>query len=73
LNPTCAFKHEEGQKRGQFSDKVWVADGLKKEHVSERKFVSDDGADEELIVPGSGITTNDSIPTSQAPATEIIT
>ncbi|KAK6610193.1 nuclear polyadenylated RNA-binding protein nab2 [Botrytis cinerea] len=50
LNPTCAFKHEEGQKRGKFDDKVWVADGSK-EHVSERKFVDEDG-NEELILPG---------------------
>lgn len=50
LNPTCAFKHEEGQKRGKFDDKVWVADGTK-EHVSERKFVDEDG-NEELILPG---------------------
>ncbi|ESZ95574.1 hypothetical protein SBOR_4054 [Sclerotinia borealis F-4128] len=51
LNPTCAFKHEDGQKRGKFDDKVWVADGTK-EHVSERKFVDEDG-NEELIVPGA--------------------
>ncbi|KAG9242991.1 nuclear polyadenylated RNA-binding protein-like protein Nab2 [Calycina marina] len=48
LNPICTFKHEEGQKRGKFEDKVWVA----KEHVSERKFV-DEGAAEELVLPGS--------------------
>ncbi|KAL3419036.1 nuclear polyadenylated RNA-binding protein nab2 [Phlyctema vagabunda] len=51
LNPSCSFKHVEGQKRGQFGDKVWVADD-KKEHVSERKFV-DDETMEELIVPGA--------------------
>lgn len=51
LNPTCTFKHVEGQKRGKFEDKVWVADSAK-EHVSERKFVNEDGA-EELIVPGA--------------------
>ena len=52
LNPTCSFKHVEGQKRGKFEDKVWVADGSR-EHVSERKFVDDEGK-EELIIPGSG-------------------
>ena len=51
LNPTCTFKHVEGQKRGKFEDKVWVADSAK-EHVSERKFVNEDGA-EELILPGA--------------------
>lgn len=52
LNPVCSFKHEEGQKRGKFGDKVWVAPDAAKEHVSERKFVDEGGA-EELIVPGS--------------------
>lgn len=50
LNPNCMFKHEEGQKRGKFEDKVWVAPG-EREHVSERKFV-DGNAEEELIIPG---------------------
>ena len=54
LNPACPYKHAEGQKRGKFDDKVWVADEEKEnEHVSERKFIADDGAEEELIVPGS--------------------
>lgn len=52
LNPSCTFKHEEGQKRGRFADKVWTADGSK-EHVSERKFVDENDATEELILPGS--------------------
>ena len=52
LNPICSFKHEEGQKRGKFGDKVWVAPDAAKENVSERKFVDGGGA-EELIVPGS--------------------
>ncbi|APA05564.1 hypothetical protein SS1G_10040 [Sclerotinia sclerotiorum 1980 UF-70] len=56
LNPTCPFKHEPGQKRGKFDDKVWVADGTK-EHVSERKFVDEDG-NEELIVPGGAASTD---------------
>jgi hypothetical protein len=52
LNADCLFKHADGQKRGKFEDKVWVADD-KKEHVSERKFVDDEGGEEELILPGS--------------------
>lgn len=52
LNPSCPYKHVEGQKRGVFDDKVWVAeDSQDKEHVSERKFVDDDMVEEELIVP----------------------
>lgn len=53
LNPTCHYKHAEGQKRGAFSDKVWKAEGdQEKEHVSERKFVDEqDFEGEELIVP----------------------
>lgn len=49
LNPKCAFKHAEGQKKST----VWTADGAAQqegEHVSERKFV-DDSAAEELIRP----------------------
>ena len=52
LNPVCPYKHVGGQKRGAFDDKVWVAEGgQEKEHVSERKFVNDEMAEEELIVP----------------------
>jgi nuclear polyadenylated RNA-binding protein NAB2 len=51
LNAVCPYKHEEGQKRGKFEDKVWVANGAK-EHVSERKFVDENGK-EELIKPGA--------------------
>ncbi len=50
-NPKCIFKHPPGHKRGKFEDKVWTA-GRQKEHVSERKFVDENGP-EELIVPGS--------------------
>ncbi|KAI6250455.1 Nuclear polyadenylated RNA-binding protein NAB2 [Erysiphe necator] len=50
LNPSCTFKHIEGQKRGKFEDKVWTSNS--KEHVSERKFVQDTGP-EELIVSGT--------------------
>jgi hypothetical protein len=50
LNPACTFKHVDGQKRGKFEDKVWVADGAKP-HMSERKFV-DEEKPEEFIVPG---------------------
>ncbi|KAL4955373.1 hypothetical protein BDW69DRAFT_121259 [Aspergillus filifer] len=54
LNPTCPYKHAEGQ-RGAFSDKVWTAESAQgKPHVSERKFVSDEDAPEELIKPGAG-------------------
>ncbi|KAI9868676.1 MAG: hypothetical protein M1813_004526 [Trichoglossum hirsutum] len=54
LNPTCAFKHADGQKRGGFEDKVWTAGagGDGRQHVSERKFV-DESKEEELIVPGA--------------------
>ena len=53
LNAMCPYKHEEGQKRGVFNDKVWVAEGSQeREHVSERKFVvGDEDGEEELIVP----------------------
>lgn len=51
LNPACPFKHAEGQKRGAFEDKVWIGAQEGREHVSERKFVDDENADEELIVP----------------------
>jgi nuclear polyadenylated RNA-binding protein NAB2 len=47
LNPTCAFVHDEGQ-QGGFKDKVWTAENP--EHVSERKFVGEDGS-EELVRP----------------------
>jgi hypothetical protein len=48
-NRFCPYKHEEGQ-RGVFPDKVWTADGGRS-HVSERKFVDHNGA-EEFIIPG---------------------
>ncbi|EAW06531.1 mRNA-binding protein NAB2 [Aspergillus clavatus NRRL 1] len=51
LNPSCPYKHAEGQK-GAFPDKVWSADS-NKPRVSERKFVSDENATEELIKPGA--------------------
>ncbi|KAI9722816.1 MAG: hypothetical protein M1828_004382 [Chrysothrix sp. TS-e1954] len=58
LNSACAFKHAEGQKRGKFSDRVWINpeagdagenDGEERKHLSERTFVND--AEEELILP----------------------
>lgn len=49
LNPSCPYKHAEGQK-GAFSDKVWTP-GSGKPHVSERKFVTDEDGQEELIKP----------------------
>jgi hypothetical protein len=51
LNRSCPYKHSEGQK-GNFGDKVWVAEGSEKPHVSERKFI-DENAEEELIKPGA--------------------
>ncbi len=64
LNPACPYKHVDGQKRGAFDDKVWVAEGAnEKPHVSERKFVSETGGEEELIIPASSPP-----PTSQAEA-----
>lgn len=51
INPSCIYKHAEGQSRGKFRDKVWVADGGEERHVSERKFVDDEMVDEELVVP----------------------
>ncbi|KAL2870963.1 mRNA-binding protein NAB2 [Aspergillus lucknowensis] len=54
LNPTCPYKHAEGQ-RGGFSDKVWTPDSAQeRKHVSERKFVNDEEAPEELIKPSAG-------------------
>lgn len=50
LNPACVFKHVEGQQRGKFDDKVWLAEPLRdQEHVSERKFVDDSTTQEEYI------------------------
>ncbi|KAL4929826.1 mRNA-binding protein NAB2 [Aspergillus undulatus] len=63
LNPSCPYKHAEGQ-RGAFSDKVWTADSAQgKAHVSERKFVNDEDAPEELIKPESGPDTSQEIVT----------
>ncbi|KAE8449368.1 hypothetical protein EG329_008269 [Mollisiaceae sp. DMI_Dod_QoI] len=47
--PDCPFKHAEGQ-RGVYKDKVWTPNSTIKQHVSERKFVDENGP-EELIVP----------------------
>ncbi len=57
MNPSCIYKHEEGQRRGAFDDKVWQAgESQEREHVSERKFVvGDEGEEEELIVPGNHV------------------
>ncbi|KAI9738814.1 MAG: hypothetical protein M1834_008321 [Cirrosporium novae-zelandiae] len=55
LKPDCPYQHTEGQKRGTFADKVWTADQMKEaEHVSERKFIADENAEEELIKPDAG-------------------
>jgi len=64
-NAACPYKHAEGQKRGRFADKVWQAGSEKKAHVSERKFVEEDG-EEELILPGSGDSQADGMPAGEA-------
>ncbi|KAL8727781.1 MAG: hypothetical protein Q9166_005836 [cf. Caloplaca sp. 2 TL-2023] len=47
LNPSCPYKHAEGQQKGTFGDKVWTAEGdQEKGHVSERKFIDDNVAEE---------------------------
>lgn len=51
LNPACPFKHEEGQK-SQSSDKAWAVGDGTKPHVSERRFVDENG-EEELIKPAN--------------------
>ena len=56
LNPTCAFAHESGQ-QGGFKDKVWTADGPAA-HVSERKFVDEQGQ-AELVQPEANDLTTD--------------
>lgn len=54
LNPSCPFKHSEGQKRGNYRDKVWInpssSETGEAQHVSERKF-AEEGMEEELIRP----------------------
>ncbi|EGP86896.1 uncharacterized protein MYCGRDRAFT_100443 [Zymoseptoria tritici IPO323] len=56
--PTCPFKHADGQKRGNFQDKVWTADGVdgangngKADRFADFNKQSE-GAAEELILPG---------------------
>jgi hypothetical protein len=48
LNPRCQYKHAPGQKKNNTN--VWVAP-KEGEHVSERKFIDENRA-EELIIPG---------------------
>lgn len=48
LNQNCPYKHEAGQKRGKFEDKVWTP-GDKAERFAD--FKKEDGP-EELILPG---------------------
>jgi len=58
----CIYKHEPGQKRekGPFKNKTLVLNGgEQKDHVSERKFVENEG-EEELITPGNQIESMDS-------------
>lgn len=54
LNPTCIYKHDEGQQKGSFEHKIWTAGGTKS-HVSDRKFTSGEEGEEELIIPGQGL------------------
>ncbi|KAF3905953.1 hypothetical protein ABW21_db0202143 [Orbilia brochopaga] len=49
LNPHCQYKHEDGQQQGIFENKTWTPG---KPHMSDRRFVTYDGEDEELIIPG---------------------
>ena len=49
LNPQCVFTHDVGQ-QGGFKDKVWTAESTE-EHVSDRKFVGDQGENEEYVAP----------------------
>ncbi|KAI7132107.1 hypothetical protein KC335_g13776, partial [Hortaea werneckii] len=64
--PDCPYKHEEGQKRGKYEDKVWTANGGdggshlaggepmdhagKSDRFAELK--ENEGQAEELILPG---------------------
>ena len=73
LNPSCPFKHADGQRRGAFEDKVWVADGDQGKHVSERKFVADEGAGEELILPTEQGASEGAAATNASPAVEAVT
>jgi hypothetical protein len=52
MNRVCPYKHDEGQ-RGVFADKVWLSGESSTDHLSERKFVDNQGEAEELIIPGS--------------------
>jgi nuclear polyadenylated RNA-binding protein NAB2 len=59
-NARCPYKHEAGQNRS-FADYTWTPDSAKAkkedesqsgmEHVSDRRFVSEDAGEEELIKP----------------------
>jgi hypothetical protein len=54
--PACPFKHVEGQKRGNFQDKVWTADGAEGSNGKAERFADfnkqNEGQAEELILPG---------------------
>ncbi|KAF1810796.1 hypothetical protein P152DRAFT_460086 [Eremomyces bilateralis CBS 781.70] len=60
LNPQCVYKHVDGQKKATFGEHVWKAGDAKKEHVSDRKFVADEG-EEELIIPAETQQTPDTV------------
>jgi len=57
-NPKCPFKHNEGQKKAPYRNNSLILNGEKKDHVSERKFVENEG-EEELILPGKQMETMD--------------
>jgi hypothetical protein len=50
-NTRCHFKHKDGQKAGPGGANVWKA-GEEGQHISERRFVNDEAA-EEIIIPGA--------------------
>jgi nuclear polyadenylated RNA-binding protein NAB2 len=63
-NTRCPYKHAPGQNRSM-ADYTWTPESAKKkeeeqkeladkEHVSDRKFVAEDGGEEELIKPEGG-------------------
>ncbi|KAF1984447.1 hypothetical protein K402DRAFT_395791 [Aulographum hederae CBS 113979] len=56
-NAKCPYQHEEGQQREMWNggalSNVWTPNTEKKDHVSERVFVANEG-EEELILAGSG-------------------
>ncbi|KAK4497640.1 hypothetical protein PRZ48_010293 [Zasmidium cellare] len=55
LNPSCMFKHADGQKRGKFEDKVWTSNGGEEGGKADRfaGFAKQtENGEEELVLPG---------------------